>query len=231
MRFSTAWGGSPWAGVQTQYCQNIDPGFSCAGQLTAQFITNPTRQLKGTWVDPSPVPADILATGLVENATDDPIEAEAIKAAQHFGYNVNATYLILTEPGHMATAYGTVYCAYHAETRHTTGHGCALRLHPVCARARRRLRRKLGQSGQCLGQRLSRRLQHRRRARVCRGGHRPGQLHEHPGWLERRHDSENGDKCAWKGLQNITLGARQFAVQPMWSNEANGGQGACAVTR
>src|SRR5438876_1241154 len=107
-------GGSPWAGVQTQYCQNIDPGFSCVGQMTAQFITNPTRQLKGTWVDPSPVPGDILATGLAENATDDPIEAEAIKAAQHFGYNVNATYMILTEPGHAATVYGTVYCAYHA---------------------------------------------------------------------------------------------------------------------
>ena len=31
--------------------------------------------------------------------------------------------------------------------------------------------------------------------------------------------------------QNITLGGHQFAVQPMWSNEANGGQGACAVSR
>jgi hypothetical protein len=43
--------------------------------------------------------------------------------------------------------------------------------------------------------------------------------------------SENGDKCAWTGLQNITIGGQTFAVQPMWSNEANGGQGACAVTR
>jgi serine protease len=42
--------------------------------------------------------------------------------------------------------------------------------------------------------------------------------------------SENGDKCAWTGLQNINLG-RSFAVQPLWSNEANGGQGACAVSR
>src|SRR5689334_2104421 len=61
-------GGSAWAGVQTQYCQGITaPAFSCTGQAGAQFITNPTGQLKGTWTDPSPVPADILATGLASN--------------------------------------------------------------------------------------------------------------------------------------------------------------------
>ena len=116
-------GGSPFAGVQTQYCQGILPGFSCAGDPSAQFITNPTGQLKGTWVDPSPVPADITSTGLVSNLTTDPLEAEAIKASQHFGYDVNATINIFTEPGHTATLYGSVYCAYHSETGHTTGHG------------------------------------------------------------------------------------------------------------
>lgn len=42
--------------------------------------------------------------------------------------------------------------------------------------------------------------------------------------------SENGDKCAWVSLQNITLGKNRFAVQPLWSNQANGGNGACAVS-
>ena len=92
-------GGSPWAGVQTQYCEGImAPAFSCTGQVGAVPITNPTGQLKGTWVDPSPVPADILATGLASNLTTDPIEAEASNAAAHFGYDQNATYFILTEP-------------------------------------------------------------------------------------------------------------------------------------
>src|SRR5205814_76193 len=50
------------------------------------------------------------------------------------------------------------------------------------------------------------------------------------GWNDAT-TSENGDKCAWTGLQNITLGGKPFAVQPMWSNEANGGQGSCAVSR
>ena len=32
-------------------------------------------------------------------------------------------------------------------------------------------------------------------------------------------------------LQNIKIGAYYFAVQPLWSNEANGGTGGCAVAR
>jgi hypothetical protein len=50
------------------------------------------------------------------------------------------------------------------------------------------------------------------------------------GWNDAT-TSENGDKCAWAGLQNITLAGQTYAVQPLWSNEANAGQGACAVTR
>jgi|GEM_PF-3867794 len=32
------------------------------------------------------------------------------------------------------------------------------------------------------------------------------------------------------GLQNITLHGQTYAVQPLWSNAAAGGQGACAVS-
>jgi serine protease len=40
-------GGSPWAGVQTQYCRGVLAGStSCAG-TAGQFITNPKHQLKG----------------------------------------------------------------------------------------------------------------------------------------------------------------------------------------
>jgi hypothetical protein len=31
-------------------------------------------------------------------------------------------------------------------------------------------------------------------------------------------------------MQNITLGQHFYAVQPMWSNNANSGQGGCAVS-
>jgi serine protease len=56
------------------------------------------------------------------------------------------------------------------------------------------------------------------------------QLGFQDGWNDTS-SSENGDKCAWTGLQNIPLGGNQYAVQPMWSNEANSGNGGCAVTR
>src|SRR5881227_76628 len=79
-------GGSPWAGVQTQYCRNVPAGTtSCAGITGAEHIRNPTGQLKGIWTDPTPVPADIVTLGLAENLVNDPIAAEAQRAAGHFG--------------------------------------------------------------------------------------------------------------------------------------------------
>ena len=225
-------GGSSWAGVQTQYCQNIDPGFSCVGQPYAQFVTNPTRQLKGVWSDPTPVPANIVATGLVENATDDPIEAEAIKAAAHFGYNINATYFVMTPPGHGATAYGSVYCAYHAETHHTTGHGVRYAFIPYVPE----------NGGDCGNNSVNKQNDAFGHGYLdgysIVAGHEyaeavtdpDNQMSTQDGWNDIT-TSENGDKCAWTNTQNITLGSRFYAVQPMWSNEANSGKGACAVTR
>ncbi|MGH7904647.1 MAG: hypothetical protein ACREPA_11085 [Candidatus Dormibacteraceae bacterium] len=224
-------GGSPWAGVQTQYCQNMNPGFSCGGQPYAQYVTNPVGQLKGAWVDPTPVPSEIVTTGLAENATNDPIEAEAIKAAQHFGYDINATYFVLTPPGHGATAYGSVYCAYHAETGHITGHGVRYAFIPYVPE----------QGAGCGANSVN-------KDDAFGNGYLDGysivagheyaeavtdpdnQMGTQDGWNDAQ-TSENGDKCAWTNLQNIQLGGHRFAVQPLWSNEANGGQGACAVTR
>jgi hypothetical protein len=231
--FFTNVGGSPWAGVQTQYCQNISVGsFSCAGQSSAQFVTNPAGQLKGAWTDPTPVPAEIVTTGLFENQTNDPLEAEAIAAAAHFGYDVNATYFILTPPGHGATAYGSVYCAYHSETGHVSGHGVRYAFMPY-----------VPEQGAGCGANSVNKTNDAFGNGYLDGysivaGHEyaeavtdpDNQMGTQDGWNDVQ-SSENGDKCAWTGLQNITLGSNSFAVQPLWSNEANGGQGACAVTR
>jgi hypothetical protein len=229
--FFNSVGGSAWAGVQTQYCDNITVGFSCAGQLTAQYVTNPKHQLKGTWVDPSPIPSDIATTGLAANSEDDAVAQEAEKAAQHFGYDIDATYLILTEPGVGATAYGTVYCAYHNETSHITGHGVRYGFIPYlpdqgsgCGMDSVNADDSFGH-GYLDGYSIV-------------AGHEYAEAVTDPdntdnvqdGWNDAT-TSENGDKCAWTGLQNIKLGGNNFAVQPLWSNEANGGQGACAVSR
>ena len=108
-------GGSAWAGVNTQYCKDVLAGStSCVGG--AGFVTNPNGILKGTWTDPTPVPDDIVTLGLAQNLVDDPIAQEAVRAAAHFGYNPNATYIVLTPP----TTIGTgepYYCGYHTQTR------------------------------------------------------------------------------------------------------------------
>jgi hypothetical protein len=225
-------GGSPWAGVQTQFCQGIPPpAFSCAGTAGAQYITNPVGQLKGIWIDGTPVPHDIVTTALVSNFTTDPLEAEAIKAAQHFGYDANATYMIFTPPNHGATGYGSIYCAYHHETTHTTGPGVRYAFIPYVPE----------RGTACGGNRVN--------ADDAFGhgyldgysivaGHEyveavtdPGNLNGfQDGWNDAT-TSENADKCAWAGLQNITFGGQTYAVQPLWSNEANGGQGACVMSR
>jgi hypothetical protein len=230
--FFSGVGGTPWAGVQTQYCDNIDPAsFSCVGQAYAQYITNPTHQLKGTWVDTSPVPSDIVTTGLAENVTNDPLEAEAIKAAQHFGYNINATYFILTQPGTQATAYGSVYCAYHSETGHTTGHGVRYAFVPYVpdqgAGCGMDTVNKDDAFGHGYFDGYSIVAGHEYAEAVTDPDNQNG---TQDGWNDAT-TSENGDKCAWTGLQNIKAGGNSFAIQPLWSNEANAGQGACAVSR
>ena len=121
-------GGSPWAAVQTQYCSNVPIGTtSCAGIPGAQFITNPKDQLKGVWTDPTPVPDDIVTLGLAENLVDDPLAMEAQRAAAHFKYDPNATYIILTPPRPIATGQ-PAYCGYHSQTTSVDGLGNPFRL-------------------------------------------------------------------------------------------------------
>jgi hypothetical protein len=227
-------GGSGWAGVQTQYCQGIQaPAFSCTGQAGAQFITNPASQLKGTWTDPTPVPANIVSTALATNVVNDPIAAEAQKAADHFGYDPDATYFVLTPPGHGATAYGSVSCAYHSETFRGTGSaGVRYSFMPFvpeqgagCGANSVNAQDDAFGHGYLDGYSIV--AGHEYAEAVTDPGNFSG---VQDGWNDVQ-TSENGDKCAWSGLQNITLSGQTFAVQPLWSNEANKGQGACVLTR
>ena len=119
-------GGSPWAGVQTQYCNGVLPG-STSCVCGTGFIGNPRHQLKGIWVDPTPVPSDIVTLGLAENLADDPLAEEAQRAAAHFGYDSSATYIILTPPEPIATGQ-PVYCGYHSQTTSLDGYGNPFRL-------------------------------------------------------------------------------------------------------
>ncbi len=225
-------GGSPWAGVQTQYCEGAAIGsVNCNGALGAKFVQNPSGMLKGVWVDPSAVPSPIVTTALVENTTNDPVANEAIKASQHFGYNVNATYFILAQPGTVATAYGTVYCAYHSETGHALGaRGVRYAFVPYVPEQGSGCGLDSVNQNDAFGHGYF-------DGYSIVAGHEFAEAVTDPdnyngtqdGWNDVQ-TNENGDKCAWTNLQNITLHGQTFAIQPLWSNAAAAGQGACAVS-
>jgi hypothetical protein len=231
--FSNIAGGA-WTGVQTQYCQGAPIGsVNCNGVLGAQFVQNPNSLLKGAWVDSSTVPNPILTTALVANSVNDPVAAEAVKASQHFGYNVNATYMIFTEPGIQATAYGSVYCAYHSETAHSLGaRGVRYSFMPYVPEQGAGCGvNSVNSTNDAFGHGYY-------DSYSIVGGHEFAEAVTDPdnyngtqdGWNDAQ-TSENGDKCAWAGLQNIAArNGTYFAVQPLWSNAANGGKGGCAVS-
>ena len=240
--FFTDVGGSPWAGVQTQYCRNVPAGTtSCAGLPGADFITNPKHQLKGVWTDPTPVPSDIVTLGLAENLVDDPIAAEAMRASAHFQYDPNATYIILTPPGTVGTGQ-PVYCGYHSQTTSVDGYGNPYRIEYAFIPFLNMDWPGLGTGG--CGMHNVNATSDAFGNGIFDGysivtGHEYSEAVTDPdnyfsnqdGWNDAQ-GSENGDKCAWIETQNITLGGHQFAVQPTWSNEAfDAGKDGCAVSR
>jgi hypothetical protein len=227
--FFTNVGGSPWANIQTQYCNMLLPGAtSCVGG--AGFVTNPTKQLKGVWTDSAPVPDDIITLGLGENLVDDPIAQEAVRASAHFGYDANATYIILTPPTTIATGE-PVYCGYHTQTSSIDGVGNPYRVQYAFIPWLNENWPVLG-PGNC-GMHFINATSNAFGNGIFDGysivtGHEYAEAVTDPdniaswqdGWLDAQ-GSENGDKCAWaKNSANITLGSHNYAVQPLWSNEA-----------
>jgi hypothetical protein len=239
--FFSGVGGSSWANIQTQYCNQLLPGStSCVGG--AGFVTNPKHQLKGVWTDPTPVPDDIIAAGLAENLVDDPIAQEAIRASAHFGYDASATYIVLTPPSTIATGQ-PVYCGYHSQTSSVNGLGNPYRIQYAFIPWLNENWPGAGTSG--CGMHFVNATSNAFGNGIFDGysivtGHEYAEAVTDPdniatwqdGWLDAS-GSENGDKCAWaSNTQNITLGSHSYAVQPLWSNEAFDATGnGCVVGR
>jgi serine protease len=234
-------GGSPWAAVQTQYCRNVPAGTtSCAGIPGAEYIGNPKHQLKGVWTDPTPVPDDIVTLGLAENLVDDPLAMEAQRAAAHFGFDPNATYIIMTPPRPIGTGQ-PVYCGYHSQTTSVDGLGNPFRIEYSFIPWQNTNWPILGQTcglhnvnatsnafGNGIFDSWSIVVGHEYSEAVTDPDNFVG---VQDGWNDAQ-TSENADKCAWTETQNITLGGHKFAVQPTWSNEAfDAGKDPCAVAR
>jgi hypothetical protein len=229
-------GGTSWAAIPDEYCKNVPAGTTdCASVPGAVYATNPPKQLKGIWTDPSPVPPDIIASGLAENLVDDPIAMEAMRASAHFNYDPQATYFVLTPPTTIATGQ-PVYCGYHTQTTSVDGLGNPYRLQYSFIPFLNANWPGLGQGG--CGMNSVNTVSDSFGHGVFDGysivtGHEYAEAITDPdnffsfqdGWNDVQ-TQENGDKCAWTDLANVPMNNHTtFAVQPLWSNrsfDANG---------
>ncbi|HEU5347950.1 MAG TPA: hypothetical protein VFU63_04995 [Ktedonobacterales bacterium] len=217
-------GGSSWHRIDTQYCQGVAYGTTNCGS-SGQHITNPTGELKGTWVDTTSVPT---------SPTQSAIFNAAVRLVNHFGFSSNAIYLVFTPSGHSMSGFGTQWCAWH-DNASSSGHNIAYGYIPYMPNA-----------GSSCGMNFVNGTNN-----SYGNGYFDGFSivagHE---FMEAETDmtpetsvalqgpgggsDENADKCAWNqngGVStNITLGSHFYAVQPIWSNNSTTSSGSHCVT-
>ncbi|MHB8585072.1 MAG: hypothetical protein ACYDDF_04465 [Thermoplasmatota archaeon] len=188
-------GGSSWFNSQTQY-----------SSTSQGYITNPTGILKGTWSDSNKVPS---------KPTQSAINTEGLRCEAHFGYNVNADYVVATPSGHSQSGVGTRWCAYH-ESVSSGGNNVAITYLPYIHDAGTSCGENFvnsGSAGTLDGVSIV-------------GGHEMAEAATDPvpctGWCTSG-GSETGDLCAWSSLSgDISLSTGTFAVQPLYSDSAGG---------
>ncbi|HLX48992.1 MAG TPA: hypothetical protein VKS82_11720 [Streptosporangiaceae bacterium] len=182
-RFLSNIGGTSWLGTVKQY------GAGAQANLLA-----------GTWSDTNPVPA---------SPSDAQIQAEAARAASHFGAgnSVNVQIVVATPTGHSTPGFGTSFCAYHG----------AVAADPSVTYTDLPYMTDAG--GSC-GEDSVNGANGRLDGVSIVEGHELAEAITDP-LLNAWYDSggnEIGDKCAWTNLANISTGGGSFAVQPLWSN-------------
>jgi serine protease len=211
--FFTNVGGSAWNGVVTQYCMGVASGStSCSGAAASNKISNLTGQLKGTYADPTAVPASPTQTDI----------ANAAKrlAAQFPSADIaNSTFMVYTPTGKSMSGFATSWCAWHSSTTYN-GASFAYAYIPYMPDAGGSCGRNwINTSSNAYGNGWFDGFS-------IVAGHEYSEAETDPfpsgGWIDRQ-GAENADKCAWSAKSaNITLGSDFYAVQPTWSNAISG---------
>jgi hypothetical protein len=162
--------------------------------------------LAGTWSDPAPIPA---------SPTDGDIQAQALQAAAHFGVatgSVNTQIVVATPTGHSTPGFGPGgYCAYHGGDV----------LDPKITYTNLPY---ITDAGRACGQDAVNGANGTLDGVSIVEGHELAETITDPlltAWYDAT-GNEIGDKCAWTNLADISTSAGSFAVQPLWSNAANG---------
>jgi hypothetical protein len=181
--------GTPYYDIMTQY-------YSTA----AGNVTDRPHEYAGQWFDSSSVP---------NQPSDTQIANEAIRAAGHFGYNADASYVVQLPHG----SYNNLkWCAYHSVTSSSYGpvHYTNLPYQPDfpgCGTD------SVNSGARGLVDSTSETAAHE----VAETQTDPD---TRTGWYDA-YGNEIGDYCSYIDLQNITISTGTFATQPLWSNAAN----------
>jgi serine protease len=190
--------GHSWINSVAQYTQS-----------NGQHAGNADNIFIGSYVDatssPLPVPQD------------SDIAAEAVKAAAHFGdYSPSAAYVVALPHNTIPVGFRVQYCAWHSSTAAAGGTIAYTNLPYMPDAGSSCGQGSVNTPGTIDGVSIV-------------AGHEQGETESDPfpstGWTDAS-GAENGDKCAWTGLQN-NPNAGGFPTQPLWSNAGNGGLGAC----
>jgi serine protease len=199
-KFVNHFGGSAWYDTVTQY-------FSAA----QGSIKRSHKQLAGTWHDTSSAPFA---------AEYGDIANEAVKAAAHFGYQSNAAYLIATPYGQDPDGFGVAFCAYHGVTPSARGNVAFVALPYMPDGGTACGSNAVNQSASGILDGVS-----------IVAGHELAETETDPdldAWFDVS-GFEVADKCQWQNLANVPMSGAAFAVQPLWSNDANNGAGGCTL--
>jgi serine protease len=186
-------GGSKWLNSVTQYTQS-----------GGAHVGNPAGMYAGSYVDTSSSPPS--------RPTQAQMAAEAAKAAAHFGnYSSSASYVVAMPHGIKPSGFGTQYCAYHSSTSANGSTISWTNLPYITDAGASCGSGSVNSPGTSDGVTIV-------------SGHEQGETMTDPqpnsGWLDSS-GAENGDKCAWTGLEN-NPNAGGYPTQPLWSNANNG---------
>lgn len=223
--FLSKLGGSPWLGLNSEYCSGNLPSAatSCTGS-NFQRIQNPAGQLKGVWIDSAPViytsPSSRCSATIQMAAGDCDVILAAGRAANHFGaLPPGAVIAVMTPSGLSQPGFTTEgWCAYHWSVPQggaVSAGGTPYEYVPFAPDAGGSCGKNDVNSGP---------------AGIYDGlsiltGHEYAEAITDPfptsGWIDGS-GQENADKCIWVSDANITLGGQQYAVQSNWSNAAGG---------
>jgi len=214
-------GASTWDNSQTQYCSPATGTLSTTCSSSSTHVGNPGGVLKGTWSDDTnPVPSQ---------PGDAAIQAEAVRAATFFGNTTAASngstqYIVDTPHGNSTAGFNTQWCAYHGSAPSSYG-ALSYTDFPYMTDAGANCGQNFvnsGSAGALDGVSIV-------------GGHEYAEAQTDPdansGWFDST-GNETGDKCAWISFgpgaaTDVSLSSGTFAVQSLWSNNANSGAGGC----